>query len=437
MESEDKKVIFTKRLILWILFIILIIIIVILLLHKCGPGNNDDIGNDVTITPISLSLTPKESKLIIATSASNKEIYWKMETDNCVTIERGSTKDSFVVTALEEECATKIIFYSDEDNEAECQVIVVKEYDELTGIKISSSSYTVAVGSSVLASVTPVPATAVLPELLYTIDNVGIAKVDSNGKITGVKVGTTKLTVTTLDGRYSATATVKVTAKSQNNDTPTPTAITLNEKSKTLNVGDSYTIKAKITPDKANQNITCTLKSGKEIVSLSNCTIKGLKAGTATVTVCSKANSKLCQEFTATVKSGGGADNVTASISGNGYLYPKNSLFLTASLSGATATGYSWYSSNTDCITVNGSGNKVEVYAKDGSTVCSATITVKISYSGGTKEATKTIYRILPEGTINIIIEQLGERGWTKWGNSASVIAYVTAPSGSKATLIR
>ena len=62
MESEDRKPIFTKRLILTILAIILIILIILLLLKRCGKGNEE--VTEVTISPLYLNLAPGETGLV-------------------------------------------------------------------------------------------------------------------------------------------------------------------------------------------------------------------------------------------------------------------------------------------------------------------------------------------------------------------------------------
>ena len=104
-------------------------------------------------------------------------------------------------------------------------VTVGDDLPELEQIQLNKSTYTVYVGKTILVETTPVPATAQLLDIQYSISASNIATVDTSGRIKGVKVGTTLLTVTANNGKVQTTATVKVLkANSGNNTKPdTPT----------------------------------------------------------------------------------------------------------------------------------------------------------------------------------------------------------------------
>ncbi len=335
MESEDKKPIFTKRLILTILIIILIILIILLLLRRCGNGGGDT-DNIITIdiSPTSLTLERGESRMIYATTTSTEPIYWTSSDETCVTVSPAEGTQP-IVTAGNKDC-TAIITARAGTITSEITVTVTKTPDELTGLQLNKSNYIVYIGKSVLASVTAVPTTAQLPELIYRIEDTSIATVNENGVIKGVSEGKTVLIVTTVDGTASVTATVTVKKKASSGDddqeSSVPTYVaasglefsSYNEKE--VCVGSQIILGYIIKPDNAtNKEVRWSVNNPTDKDGLvneyssvdANGYVTGIKAGTTKITIISKDNPKLTATATITVlasssskcKSGGGSSS--------------------------------------------------------------------------------------------------------------------------------
>lgn len=83
----------------------------------------------------------------------------------------------------------------------------------VTGVSLNVASTEVAVGDTTQLIGDVLPANATNKNLTWSVANESIATVDNTGKITGVSVGTTTVTVKTVDGNKSATCTVTVKAK--------------------------------------------------------------------------------------------------------------------------------------------------------------------------------------------------------------------------------
>ena len=77
---------------------------------------------------------------------------------------------------------------------------------------------TVELGDTITLKVTFNPSTATNKIVTWKSSNEKVATVDNNGKITPVSVGSTIITVTSEDGKKTATCTVTVTKKSSNNN---------------------------------------------------------------------------------------------------------------------------------------------------------------------------------------------------------------------------
>ena len=80
----------------------------------------------------------------------------------------------------------------------------------VTGVKLDKTNLTLYVGSSAGLSATVLPKGAYDKAVTWKSADPKIAKVDADGKVTGVKAGTVKVTVTTKDGKKTADCTVKV-----------------------------------------------------------------------------------------------------------------------------------------------------------------------------------------------------------------------------------
>ena len=317
MESEDKKPIFTRKLLLWLLLIILIIIIIILLLRRCGKGGNEGGGEEtasVTITPSRLSLAPEETYTLRGHTNTDYDINWSSNDPSCVNVEGYNTEA--IVQAGKSECTAEITARTP-DAQDTITVDVIKKLDELEGLQLNKSTYTVRVGKTVLASVTAVPTTAELPALYYEIEDTSIAIVSDTGVIKGVKVGTTKLIVSTATG-ISATSKVKVVKATGPDEDEPPTHVDVSKiefdknNKKEVCVDSVIPISVIVSPNNAtDKTILWELDNPTDKTKMVNAYAKidskglltGIKAGTVEVTAISKDNSKLVIKTKITVLS--------------------------------------------------------------------------------------------------------------------------------------
>lgn len=141
-------------------------------------------------------------------------------------------------------------------------------------ISLNKSSLTIGAGETFSLKST-IPNGSASGTITWTTSNKSIATV-SSGKVTGIKAGTATITVKTYNGK---TATCRVTVKNA------PTKVSLNFKSKTLSVGSSYTLKATLPSNTASNTLTWTSSNESVATVNENGLVKGLKKGTATITV--------------------------------------------------------------------------------------------------------------------------------------------------------
>ncbi|MGE5631515.1 MAG: CehA/McbA family metallohydrolase [Caulobacteraceae bacterium] len=80
---------------------------------------------------------------------------------------------------------------------------IIRIYIPVTGIQVDSSTIKMRVGEAITLIVSVLPANATNKNLIWTSDKASVAVVE-NGVLKGLRPGTAKITVTTVDGNYSA-----------------------------------------------------------------------------------------------------------------------------------------------------------------------------------------------------------------------------------------
>ena len=270
MESEDKKPIFTKRLIMIILAVILLILIIFLLLHKCGGGGGNYKVAQINLTPTRINVKVGEQQQVYANvfpnDAKDSSVYWSIGDPSVATVDQNG-----VVTGVKDGTTTVVATANDGSGViGSATVTVGDDLPELEQIQLNKSTYTVYVGKTILVETTPVPSTAQLLDIQYSIYDSNIATVDTSGRIKGVKVGTTLLTVSANNGKIQTTATVKVLkANSGGGSKPsTPTTgvdvssikFSQTENCYKLKVGNSYTLSPILLPtNTTKKNLAWTI----------------------------------------------------------------------------------------------------------------------------------------------------------------------------------
>ena len=117
----------------------------------------------------------------------------------------------------------------------------------VTGVMLSETSITLRVYETRLLSANVLPLNATNKKVIWSSANDNIVRIDNNGIVTGVSVGTTDIYVITEDGGYIAQCNVTVTALNQ---TVTPTPMISPTPSQTVNptVSPTPVATATITP---------------------------------------------------------------------------------------------------------------------------------------------------------------------------------------------
>ena len=275
---------------------------------KLSVVSADPDAETVHVTGISLdstevTLTPGESVQLTATiepeDADLNTVVWLTSNSRVATVVNGE------ITAASTGTAVITVKTVDGGFEATCTVTVrPPEQDtkptprpepqptpqppspqepvtvNVTGVKLSSSTLALTVGekSTLKAEITPSNATNT--GVRWTSSNPKAVTVE-NGIVSAIGAGTSVLTVTTVDGSYTATCSVTVSEP-----TVSVTSVTLSSNSLTLAVGSSAQLVPNVAPaDATNKDVTWITSNAGVASVTANGEVKAVSAGTATITV--------------------------------------------------------------------------------------------------------------------------------------------------------
>ena len=247
------------------------------------------------VATVNVGKTVTVKATVTPANADNKTLAWTSSNTKIATVSNGVVKGvkagRVIITAKT----------TDGSNISATCTVTVKQ--PVTRISLSKKA-TMYTGKKLTLKAKVNPANASNKALTWKSSNTKIAKVASNGVVTGVKAGTVKITATAKDGsRKSATCTVTI-RQSVSKITLSKTNVVLPKK------GSSYNVRVTVAPKNAyNKNVAVksaktkvakvsasTVKSGKTVK------ITAVKKGTTKVVFTAKDGSKKSATCKVTVK---------------------------------------------------------------------------------------------------------------------------------------
>ena len=150
----------------------------------------------------------------------------------------------------------------------------------VTGVGVTPTSASLAVGATTALTATITPANATNTNVAWSSSNPAAATVSASGVVTGIGAGFATISVTTQSGGFTATSAITVTAV----DIPV-TGVSVTPASATVAAGGSTTITATVAPANAT-NQTVSWSSSNPAVATVNASgvVTGVTAGSATIT---------------------------------------------------------------------------------------------------------------------------------------------------------
>ena len=204
-------------------------------------------ATSLTLTPKTMSLNIGDSgalELQILPNDCNEKLKWESSDPSVATVNNGDIK------ALA--AGTTTITVRGINTSASATVTVIDPY-AVTGVTLDRTTLSLEMGETATLVATVLPEDARDKTVTWSSGNTAVATVDQQGKITTVSPGTAQITVTTKDGSFSASCALTVVER-----IVPITSISYAEKGTTvkMNMGESYNIRVKVSPDDATEQIT-------------------------------------------------------------------------------------------------------------------------------------------------------------------------------------
>ena len=200
-------------------------------------------------------------------NADDKTVTWSSSNKQIASVDANGN-----VTALKAgEAWIKAVSVDNAEAKDSCKVTVTQP---VTGVLLSKENYTFdKTGESVQLTATVQPEDASNKEVRWSSSNENVCIVQ-NGLVTAVASGTATITVTTVDGNFTANCIVKVVQH--------VAKVEMNKTSLTLKVGDEDRLTASVAPDNAENKALTWMSSNEKIATVdANGNVKALKAGEA------------------------------------------------------------------------------------------------------------------------------------------------------------
>ncbi|MBM6777602.1 Ig-like domain-containing protein [Collinsella tanakaei] len=322
----------------------------------------------VSLDRTSLSLGKGESYTLKATiaptDAENKEVIWKSTDSSIARVDSNGN-----VTAVASGKVTITATTDDGGKTASCTVTV--KGPAVTGVSLDKTTLSLGKGESYTLKATVAPADAENKKVTWTSSDTKVATVDSNGKVTAVAPGSATITVTAEGGGKTATCAVSVAGA--------VSGVTLDKTSLSLDKGESYTLKATVTPaDAENKKVTWRSSDTKVATVDANGKVTAVAPGSATIIVTTEDGNKTA---TCAVSVAGAVSGVTLNKT-ELALKVDESVVLKATVLPENALNkkVTWKSSDTKVATVDANG-KVAAVAP-------GTATITVTTEDGNKTAT-------------------------------------------------
>ena len=250
---------------------------------------------DVQNVTLKIGETTTLTATIIPDNATNKNVTWSSENEDIASANNG------IVTAIGAGETTITATTEDGEKTAECVVTVIEESDPepeeipVESVELDVQNVTLKIGETTTLTATITPDNATNKNVTWSSENEDIASVN-NGIVTAIGEGETTITVTTEDGEKTAECVVTVIEESD----PEPEEIhvekvELNLQDISLEIGETATLVAVITPsDATNKNITWSSEN-EDIASVNNGIVTAIGPGETTITVTTEDGEKTAE----------------------------------------------------------------------------------------------------------------------------------------------
>ena len=299
-------------------------------------------------------------------------------------------------------------------------------------IVLDKSDITLFLNESITINASVVPDNAINKDLVWSSNDSNIATVN-NGVVKGLKIGKTTINIKASNGIEKKCS---IEVKEKPSTVVNANSITLSDSSKSIKVGSSIKLSHTISPANTTNKTVTWSSSNKTVATVNNGVVKGIKAGTATITVkTSNGKTATCKITVKNVNATGVTLNTTST---NVEVGNTVKLVATVSPSNTTNKTITWTSSDTSIATVSKGvvkGIKTGTVTITAKTTNGKTATCSVVVKAKTVNVTKvtinnTSANLLVGGTVNLTATVSPSNATNKtitWTSSNTSVAVVNS----------
>jgi len=137
----------------------------------------------------------------------------------------------------------------------------------VTGITVNPTNATLDVGQSTTINASVLPSNATNTSVSWSSTNTSVATVNNSGLVTAINEGDTTIIATTVDGSFTANASITVNSV---NNTIAVTGVTVNPTNAILDVGQSTAINASVSPSNATNTSVSWSSTNPNVATVNN-----------------------------------------------------------------------------------------------------------------------------------------------------------------------
>ncbi|MCL2097998.1 MAG: Ig-like domain-containing protein [Bacteroidales bacterium] len=258
--------------------LIIAAIALVIIFIACSEKDTNVPVTEVILNRTSATLTSGGTMTLIPIvqpdNATNKNVSWESSNTVVATVNNG------FVTAVAAGTATITVITLDGNKTTACALKVNAAHVPVTGVTLNETSSELPIGETLILTATILPENADNKAVVWTSSNEAAAIVN-NGTVTPVAIGSTTITVTTIDGGKTATCIVTV-----------PISVRADWTTASLEVGDYCTLTAIVLPENVpNKNVNWA-SNNTAVATVNNGTVTAVGLGTATIIITTEEGNK-------------------------------------------------------------------------------------------------------------------------------------------------
>lgn len=228
----------------------------------------DTVTLDINLDPSKASKTADVKFQVTPANATNKQILLKDGYNrNLIDAKIVNGEDGVATLSISAKFSTgttNVTVYADSDHSIEKTVKVTVNDTTIhpVSVSISDNNAAMTVGDTKQLTATVMPESAFIKTVKWSSNNVSVVEVDENGMLTAVSAGSAAITVTTVDGGYTAECNVTV----ENKYVPVEHISFGTEETTFAASATGISVKAHVIPsDATNQEITYSSSDASKV----------------------------------------------------------------------------------------------------------------------------------------------------------------------------